>query len=285
MSLKKIARVISLKSTVSPSHSLSISQTRDLHEWFYSLPAIILPSLQQCFLKYACPTFPHHLPNSNGCPLLSPLFSSASSPILPLLSATLLYLWLTQFPGLIHPAVLRQAVERQTDWQTDTKGTPTSRHGCLCCAHYSAHPPLYENNPSLSASLCQTRLGFFVFMAPDARTRTRTRTIYSLVCRENRRLIHCLTDSLQQGGLLSIHNHNNFTCCALCKLWPGADLRNSSCQKSGGSSLENDSGRRGWRCGLASICLSASWHNDLIHLQKVCLEIRNDCSILWDWIL
>lgn len=169
------------------------------------------------------------------------------------------------------------------DWLTDTKGTPTSRHGCLCCAHYSAHPPLYENNPSLSASLCQTRLGFFVFMAPDARTRTRT--IYSLVCRENRRLIHCLTDSLQQGGLLSIHNHNNFTCCALCKLWPGADLRNSSCQKSGGSSLENDSGRRGWRCGLASICLSASWHNDLIHLQKVCLEIRNDCSILWDWIL
>lgn len=192
---------ISLKSTVSLSFFLSISQTRDLHEWFYSLPAIILPSLQQCFLKYACPTFPHHLPNSNGCPLLSPLFSSASSA---LLSATLLCLWLTQFPGLIHTAVLRQTVERQTDWQTDRhKGTSTSWHGCLCCARYCAHPPFTRMNPSFSASLCQTQLRFFVFTAPDTHTHTYTlpllllhNIIYCLVWRENRRLIHFLTDLL-----------------------------------------------------------------------------------------
>lgn len=137
---------------------------RDLHEWFYSLPAIILPSLQQCFLKYACPTFPHHLPNSNGCPLLSPPFSSASSPLLLLLSATLLYLWLTQFPGLIHPVVSRQTVEQQTDWLTD-------RHKAHQRAGIDAYAvpthPFARMNPSLSASWCQTQIRFFVFAAPD----------------------------------------------------------------------------------------------------------------------
>lgn len=102
---KIIARVLSLKSTVSPSHS--ISQSRDLHEWFYSQPAIILPSLSSsAFLNMHALHFPTtfqiqmDVPCSRLCSLLPlPLF-------LLLLSATLLYLWLTQFPGLIHPAVL-----------------------------------------------------------------------------------------------------------------------------------------------------------------------------------
>lgn len=56
-------------------------------------------------------------------------------------------------------------------------------------------------NPSLSAFLCQTQLRFFVFMAPDTRN-THTQTppaplqnhlLFGLK-RENRRLIHCLTD-------------------------------------------------------------------------------------------
>lgn len=104
-------------------------------------------------------------------------------------------------------------------------------------------------------------------------------TLYTVWSDESPWLIHCLTNSLQQGGLINIHD--NATSSALYKLWLGADLRNSSCQKSVGSSLENDSGGRGWICGLAAYPFV--WvHNDLIHLLKVYLE--NDCSILGDWI-
>lgn len=155
------------------SHSLPISQTTDLHDWFYSLPAIILPFLQQCFLKYACPTFPHHLPNSNGCPWLSPLFSSASSPFLPLLNATLLYLRLTQFPGLIHPrrwGRLCSSRLTETDRQTDTKADQQAGKDASAVPITVPTHPLGRLNPSLSAFFCQTQLFFFVLTAPDVHT-------------------------------------------------------------------------------------------------------------------
>lgn len=158
-----------------PSHSLSFSQTIDLHEWFYSLQAIILPSLLQCFLKYACPTFPNHLPNSNGCPLLLPLFVSASSPhpasapIMPLLPSCLCSLQLLficgwpNFQGLIHPAVFRQTEELQIDWLTDRQaGIDASAEPITV-----PKPPHRQNNSSPYVALCQTRLCFFVFKAPD----------------------------------------------------------------------------------------------------------------------
>lgn len=47
---------------------------------YYSpFPLFLSLTLQPCFLKYACPTFfsPTTLQNSNGCPSLVPLFSSA----------------------------------------------------------------------------------------------------------------------------------------------------------------------------------------------------------------
>lgn len=76
--------------------------------------------------------------------------------------------------------------------------------------------PFARMNPSLSVSLCQTQLHFFVFTAPDAHTCTHSHrlprlflhnTIYCLVWTENWNLLGRLTDSHKQGGLLSIHNN------------------------------------------------------------------------------
>lgn len=210
MPQKKSASV-SLKSTGLPSHSLSISQTRNLHEWFHWLPAIILPSLQQCFLKYACPTFPHHLPNSNGCPLLLPLFSSASSLLLSLLPATPLYLQLTQFPGLIHTADFRQTVEQQIDWQTDRHKGHTNklaRMPLLCpllCpptsflrewTHHSPPPSEKRSSDSLflwPQTRAHTHSHISTYTNPPALTQTHL--LFGLK-REKWRLIYCLADML-----------------------------------------------------------------------------------------
>lgn len=104
----------------------------------FSLPAIILPSLQQCFLKYACPTFPQHLPKFKwmSTALASILFSLLSPPASALLPATPMYLWLTQFPGFDPYCGV------EADGSDRHKGTSTSWHGSVCGAHCCAHPPL-----------------------------------------------------------------------------------------------------------------------------------------------
>lgn len=122
-------------------------------------------------------------------------------------------------------------------------------------------------------------------MAPDARihshmhTQTRSHkqnssfsliTLYSFVRRGSQRLIHCLTDSLRQGGKLRIGK--NFTICTLCK----HDLRNISSQKLKAalwrSTVEEEDGAAG------SLSESAV---ETLSISRVCWEIRNDCSILW----
>lgn len=152
--------------------------------------------LQQRFLfffKYACPTFPHHLLNPNGCPpapasvlLQTPLPSRLPLPP-PLLSTTayfFFYLQLTQFPGLIHRAVLQAHCKggRQADGQTDTIGIASSWQRWLCCAHQSAHtspftrithrspPPRAKPGAASLSSRVQTH----EFILIDPRTHTHT---------------------------------------------------------------------------------------------------------------
>lgn len=227
------------------------------------------------------------VPCSRLYSLLPPL------PFLPLLCATPLYLWLTQFPGLIHPAVLRQTVERQpwlTDWQTDTKahqqaGTDASAVPITVPTH-----PFARMNPSLSASWCQIQIRFFVFPAPDTHATPPAPSQHHLLFGLKREKLeahpsfHC---SAITGWAAKHPLRYNFTSSALSNLWPGADRRNSSCQKSGGNSQEGDGGGRYWRSGLADYPFVWVHHDSMTWStsRKCILEIRNDCSISWDWIL
>lgn len=144
------------ESQPSPSHSLSISQTGDVHEWFILLPAIILPflslslSLQPCFLKYACPTFffPTTLQNSNACPSLvpvSPLPSSALFVVDPISRSD--------------PSCSLETVEGEsvfyTDRQTQKAHQPASMNASALPIGVPTHSD-YENSPALLIS-SQTR--------------------------------------------------------------------------------------------------------------------------------
>lgn len=152
------------------SHCFSISLTRDLHEWFSHCQLLYSPLSSSAFLNMHALHFPTTFQIQMDVPCSPLLFSSSSSPLLPLLSATPLYLWLTQFSGLIHPAVLRQTVERQTDWQIDTKAHQQAGMDASTVPITVPTHPFARMNPSLSAYLCQTQLRFFVFTAPDTHT-------------------------------------------------------------------------------------------------------------------
>lgn len=100
------------------------------------------------------------LQKSNGCPLFMPLFSSA----------TLLYLWLTQFPGQIHPAVWRLGQENvlQTDRQTQKAHQPASVNASALPVGVPTHS-YYENSLSL-LFLSQTRLLLLLFARDGCRS-------------------------------------------------------------------------------------------------------------------
>lgn len=179
----------------------------------------------------------------------------------------------------------------ETDRQTDK----TKAHQ-LAGINASAVPitvpthPFARMNPSLSASWCQTRIRFFVLTAADTHATPPALPQHHFTVRSGERIGGSFFVSVSRWRSVGCEASSTllkFTSSALRNLWPGGDLRNSSCQESRGSSLEGDSGGRDWRSGLAAypFCLSASWLNDLIHLQKVYLKIKNDCSIWWDLML
>lgn len=100
------------------------------------------------------------LQKSNGCPLLLPMFSSA----------TLLYLWLTQFPGWIHPAVwrLEQGNVLQTDGQTE-KHTSQRAYVPLLCPLECPPTPI-TRIASVSSYLSQTRFLLLLFARDGCRS-------------------------------------------------------------------------------------------------------------------
>lgn len=135
------------------------------------------------------------------------------------------------------------------------KGASTSWHRCLRCAHYCAHLPFCKNepitlrlpvpNPDPLLCLCGSR---------HTRYPSCSSTTPFTVWSDERiggssivSLIRC--NRVGRRASTTLHY---FTSCALRNLRPGADLRNSSCQKSTGSSLEGYSGGRDGRTGLAA---------------------------------
>ena len=175
-------------------------------------------------------------------PALASLFSSTSSLLLRLLSAIPLYLWLTQFPGLIHPAVVRQPMERQTDWQTQ-------RH-----IHKLAWIPM----------LCPPTQVLCLHSSTHTHTHTHTQS-----------LIHCN----RLGCSASTTSH-----LPLCNLWWGADLRNPSCRKKYEATLRRAIAEDEDLAAYPFVWVQHDWMTRAI-LQEVYLEISNDRSIWWDWIL
>lgn len=112
--------------------------------------------------------------------------------------------------------------------------------------------PFVRMNPSLPAFWCQTQIRFFVFAAPDTHATPPAPPQHHLLFGLKREF-HPSSHWFVVTGWAAKHPlHCNFTSCAVRNLRPGADLRNSSCQKSRGSSLEGYSGGRDWRTGLAA---------------------------------
>lgn len=133
---------------------------------------ILVTSLKQCFHICGWPTYsPTTFQIQMYVPWSLFLFSSASSPLLHLLNATLLlYLWLTQFPGLIHaPCRNRLCSSRLTDRQINTLAW---RY--LLCPLLCPPTPLGE---------CQTQHYFFVFNG------SRGKHTYTLLILQNHLLV------------------------------------------------------------------------------------------------
>lgn len=114
--------------------------------------------------------FVHHFQKSNGCPLLLPLFSSA----------TLLYLWLTQFPGRIHPAVWR--LEQGNVLQTDRHNRHTSQLALMPLLCPVECPPTLMRIASVSSFLSQTRLLFLLFARDGWRSGRIYCTLHTSCC-------------------------------------------------------------------------------------------------------
>lgn len=107
--------------------------------------------------------FSSTLQKSNGCPLLSPMFSSA----------TRLYLWLTQFPGWIHAAVREtgageRLADRQTDRQTQ-KHTRQRAYMPLRCPLECPPTPI-TRIASVSSYLSQARFLLLLFARDGCRS-------------------------------------------------------------------------------------------------------------------
>lgn len=202
--------------------SLIPSQTKDLHEWFYSLPAIIPPSLSvsvsrslssSAFLNMHALHFSttFQIQMDVPCSLsYSPLPSSTTA------SATPLYLSLTQFSGLIHPVVLRQSAEEQTDRQAARENVRQTQSSInwlasmpllcpLLCpptllqewTHHSPPPGAKPRYAPLSWRLQTHTLPLLLLSQ---------KPFHNLERGENWRLSLGFTDLLKQGGLLHIHN-------------------------------------------------------------------------------
>lgn len=140
------------------------------------------------------------------------------------------------------------------DWLTDTKAHQQAGIDASAVPITVPTYPFVRMNPSLSASQCQTQIRFFVLVAPDTHATPPAPPQHHLLFGLKRELeAHPSSHWFAVTGWAAEHPlHCNFPSCALRNLQPRADLRNSSCQKSRGSSLEGYSGGRDGRTGLAA---------------------------------
>lgn len=163
------------------------------------------------------------------------------------------------------PSCNFEADRGTADYHLDRhKKTPTSWYGCLCFAHYSAHPPLCEDKLTLYCLVPNSALYLLsLWLQTHGHTYSHIlflhNTIYSLIWWQNLRLNYCLTDSLQKALPQSIHNSPS---SAPWKLQPGANLRISSLEKSGGmkwSIKEKEARHATWQLIYLSESIMTWW--------------------------
>lgn len=236
----------------------------------FSLPLFLSLShtLEPCFLKYACPTFfsPTTLQNSNECPSLVPLFSSA------------FLCFICGWPNFQVGSILQFG-----DWRGRMSSIETDRHKrhtsqlawmpLLCPLEC---PPTPITRIARLSSLA-AKLSIFCYHGGYTvrYTLPAPPLCYLQFCERSK-------DSAIVSLILCNRAAENPQWLHITARWAEKEKKKRFIRVRKVDSLLFCPGSP----DLQPVCLSGhtSWHNDLIHLRKVLLENRNDL-FRGDWAL